>query len=377
MNFQSNKSTSNSGLYIHIPFCRSKCPYCGFYSIASFTLIPRWLQAIKQEILLYQDQFIPFDTIYMGGGTPSILDLRDLEELINHLVSHFCFTSDPEITLEANPGEMTPEKIVGLKSLGFNRINLGVQSFNDQELLFLDRRHSAQVAKKAFEDLRKAGFNNIGIDLIYGLANQTMHSWESTLKQVLRLKPEHISCYQLTIEDKTPFQTMCRKGRLKTLDEESERHLFITGSDLLKQSGYIHYEISNFAQEQALVSRHNCKYWDHTPYLGLGPSAHSFQDSRRWWNKRSVRQYCDSLEQGKTPVAGFEELTPEQFDLETLFLGLRTHRGFDIRDLIEIPLIHTTLSRLQESGHIKVNHHRITATQKGFLVADHLPFYFM
>jgi oxygen-independent coproporphyrinogen-3 oxidase len=377
MNNQSNKSASNPGLYIHVPFCRSKCPYCGFYSIASATLVPRWLQAVKQEALLYQDRFTPFDTLYLGGGTPSILDLQDLDALINHLVSHFYFASDPEITLEANPGDMTLEKIAGLKSLGFTRINLGVQSFDDQDLCFLGRRHTVQEAKKVYKDLRKAGFDNIGIDLIYGWVNQTMDSWESTLVQALSLKPEHISWYQLAIEDKTPFQNMCRKGRFKTLDEASERHVFIAGSDHLKQNGYIHYEISNFAREEALFSRHNCKYWDHTPYLGLGPSAHSFQGSRRWWNTRSIRQYCEAIEQGKSPIAGFEALTREQWDLETLFLGLRTRRGFDMRDLIPPPHLHAALSHLQDSGHIKVDHQRITATQKGFLVADHLPLYFV
>jgi oxygen-independent coproporphyrinogen-3 oxidase len=252
-----------------------------------------------------------------------------------------------------------------------------VQSFNDQELLFLGRRHNAQEAKKAFKDLRVAGFKNIGIDLIYGLENQTLNQWESTLKQTLHFEPEHISCYQLTIEDGTPFQSMYHRGRSSVVDEKTERSLFMAGSELLEQKGYIHYEISNFAQEEALFSHHNCKYWDHTPYLGLGPAAHSFQNSRRWWNSRSVRRYCESLEQGGTPVAGFEDLTDEQFDLETLFLGLRTHRGFDIRDLIGVPRIYTALSQLQDSGHIQVNYNRITATQKGFLVADHLPLYFI
>ena len=377
MNDIENKISPTAGLYIHIPFCKSKCPYCGFYSVASTVLIPRWLDALNKEVPIYKDRFDSFDTLYMGGGTPSLLDLRDMENLMDGLFSHFHFTSDAEITLEANPGLMTNEKIAGIKSLGFNRINLGVQSFDDQELRFLGRSHNARDAERTLTNLRSYGFNNIGIDLIYGLENQSIKKWNDTLTSALRFNPEHISCYQLTIEDKTPFRRMKDQGRLKTPDEKGECHFFITSSERLEANGYIHYEISNFAKNKTFYSHHNCKYWNHTSYLGLGPSAHSFHNKKRWWNVRSIRQYCEALEQGEAPVEGIENLTNKQIQLETIFLGLRTRKGINIQDFKGIPTIDKALSQLLDSGHIRIQNNRVIATKKGFLVADRLPLYFV
>ncbi|MBN1848666.1 MAG: radical SAM family heme chaperone HemW [Deltaproteobacteria bacterium] len=375
LNLNPNTSISPPGLYIHVPFCRSKCPYCGFYSVASTKLVPGWLHAFKKEVSLYKHRFDSFDSLYIGGGTPSLLDLGDLEDIMKCLFVHFHFQSNVEITLEANPGDMTDEKIRGLKSMGFNRVNLGVQSFDDPSLYYLGRRHNTHDAERALYLLRSYGFHNIGMDLIYGFETQTMDIWKETIRHALQFNPEHISCYQLTIEDKTPFQRMKDQGRLKPLDEEEECSFFLTGSDYLKENGYIQYEISNFAREEIFYSRHNCKYWDHTPYLGLGPAAHSFQGSRRWWNVRSIRQYCEALEKGEPPLGGFEDLTDEQIRLEDLFLGLRTQKGIRISGYQDNPDINKALSQLHELGYIELNQNRITSTQKGFLVADRLPLY--
>ncbi len=306
-----------------------------------------------------------------------MLGLHDIERIMDSLLSCFRFASDVEVTIETNPGDMTDEKVAGLKALGFNRINLGVQSFDDQDLRFLGRRHNGKDAKEALHRLRSHGFENIGIDLIYGHEGQSFKKWRETLKQAIRFGPEHIACYQLTIEKGTPFWQMRDKGMLRTLNEDEERLLFVTASELLEENGYIHYEVSNFARGKAFYSRHNCKYWDHTPYLGLGPSAHSYQDSKRWWNVRSIRRYCQALKRGIAPLEETEVLTDEQMRIETIFLGLRTRKGFIIKDDIHQPYIDRIISELKDSGLIRITNNRITATKEGYLVADRLPLYFI
>jgi oxygen-independent coproporphyrinogen-3 oxidase len=366
------------GLYVHIPFCRTKCPYCGFYSLASPSLIPRWLSAFEKEVLLYKNRFGCFDSLYMGGGTPTTLALKDLENVIERLFTNFRFAPDTEITIEANPADLTREKTDGIKAIGFNRVNLGIQSFNDRDLLFLGRNHRAGEAIRAMEQLRISGFNNVGADLIYGFKGQSLKGWMSTLKQALVLRPEHLSCYQLTFEKKTPFWRMKETGRLLPVSEKKEEVFFLETSRFLEDAGYIHYEISNFAREAAYRSRHNRKYWTHAPYLGLGPSAHSFQDSVRWWNFRSVKRYCEALEGRKSPVEESEKLTREQIRLESVALGLRTGEGFQLEDkMYHDPGLQDILAGLQHSGFLTVNNGNVTASKKGFLVADHLPLYLL
>lgn len=365
------------GLYIHVPFCRSKCPYCGFYSITSQSLIPRWLDALKREILLYKDQFSKFDSLYLGGGTPSILEIQQIDEIIRVVTEHFKFADDTETTIEANPGDITKEKARGLKYLGFNRINLGIQSFDNNELNFLGRRHKAGTAERALEILKSSGLNNIGIDLIYGYDGQSLACWMRSLKKALSFDPMHISCYQLTFEKKTVFWNRKEKGEILPLDQDEESEFFLTTSNFLVNNGYIHYEISNFAKKEEVYSHHNCKYWNHTPYLGLGPSAHSFKDYMRWWNFSSIKRYCRNLKVREYPVKEKEVLTDEQFLLEALSLGLRTSRGFDIKLLQGIPDKDEVINSLEESGYIIVSDDHVVPTKKGFLVADHLPLVFI
>jgi oxygen-independent coproporphyrinogen-3 oxidase len=370
---QINKNMKNPGLYIHIPFCRTKCPYCGFFSVASTSLSPRWLDAVKKEMVLYKDRFGPFDSLYVGGGTPTVLTLSDLETIVQHVHDHFHVTADAEITIEANPGDLSRKKIEGIRLLGFNRINVGVQSFDNGALRFLGRRHSAEEAEGALQMLRSCGFENVGIDLMYGLQGQTLAGWIKTLQKALTFQPEHISCYQLTFEERTPFQRMMEKGDIECLDESEAQAFFLLTSGLLEERGYIHYEISNFARGTANLSRHNTKYWDHSPYLGLGPSAHSFQDIRRWWNFRSILRYCKALEAGKSPMEDYENLTDEQIRLESIALGLRTETGIKRAEIPDNPQTKEALKDLQDSGFLMVKGNRIMPTKKGFLVADHLP----
>ena len=362
----------NPGLYIHIPFCRSKCPYCAFYSLASNSLISQWLNSLKKEIVYYKDQFECFDTLYIGGGTPTFLDAWALEIIMKHILNNFHFAPDTEITIEANPCDLTREKINVLKELGFNRISLGIQSFNDRELLFLGRRHTAKEAETALTLLRSCGFKNISMDLIYGFEGQSLKEWTKTLNHALSFQPEHLSCYQLTFEKQTIFEKMKDKGLIRPINEKEERTFFSATSQFLESHDYIHYEISSFARGKAYYSRHNNKYWHHIPYLGLGPSAHSFQESTRWWNVRSIRRYCELLEGGRAPIEGYENLTEDQLRLESISLGSRTKEGFDLKEIPYNRSSKDMLMRLQTSGLVYIKNNKVIPTKKGFLVADHL-----
>ncbi len=367
---------TSSGLYVHIPFCKTKCPYCDFYSITSSDLIPAYLEALEKESCLYQDSFSPFDSFYLGGGTPSLLDGPQLSALVACLRRQFDFASETEFTIEANPDDITPEKLRLFRDLGVNRLSVGVQSWADQELTFLGRRHTARQAEQALTWARAAGFTNLGVDLIYALPGQTAACWLKTLKKTLEFSPEHLSCYQLTLEAGTPLGARQVQGQIKPLPEETERDLFLKTSRFLTEQGYIHYEISNFARSEAFYSRHNRKYWRHAPYLGLGPAAHSFHGGKRWWNHRSLDRYCQALALGGAPVAGSETLTAAQLHLESLYLGLRTKEGVALDLIRPQPRGDLMLGELQKAGLVKVRHGRAAPTREGFLVADRLPLWF-
>ena len=373
----SMNENQNPGLYLHVPFCRSKCGYCSFYSLPSTSLVPRWLGALHWEIDFYRERFEGFDTIYLGGGTPTLLEIRDLAKIMDTLFAHFDFTPGTEITIEANPCDLNSDKIKALKTLGFNRVSLGVQSFDDRTLSFLGRGHTAMEAERALRDLRAFGFENIGMDLIYGINGQTIKDWTDTLNKALSFQPEHLSCYQLTIEKGTPFWRRKKLGKITPLSERDEYAFFMRTSRVLEDHGYIHYEVSNFARENIFISRHNSKYWQQTPYMGLGPVAHSFSESTRWWNVRSVRRYCEMIEGGQAPVEGSENLTDQQMLLESISLGSRTREGFDLSLVPHNSHSSERLMQLQESGFLSLYNGRILPTRKGFLVADHLPLYLL
>jgi len=361
------------GLYLHIPFCQSKCPYCDFYSTTDNKLIPLWLKALEKELAFYQGQFFSFDTLYLGGGSPSSLSEKQLSNLVELIKSRFDFNSGSEITIEANPNDLNLAKLKKFRELGVNRISLGVQSFDDQELSFLRRRHTSKDAEKSLEWIREAGFKNIGLDLIYGLPGQTKEQWLASLNKALAFQPEHLSCYQLTIAKGTLFWGLKEKGRLQPISEEDEENFFLTTSQFLEDRGYIHYEISNFAREEEYFSKHNQKYWQRRPYLGLGPSAHSFQENRRWWNVRSLNRYCRALEEGRSPIEGQEELSEEQVRMEWISLGLRTRAGLDLNRLGDKLNLEKILPKLIEKEWVSISDNHLIPTLKGFLVADRLP----
>lgn len=320
------KTDSPAGLYLHVPFCSGKCPYCDFYSIPGLEHASGWVEAVIREAEHYAPRFNGFDTLYLGGGTPSRLPEEALVRLMSGL-SDLGLEADAEKTIEINPEDAGPEKAGFWRALGFNRASLGAQSFSDTELAFLGRRHSLDQVEKAIFSLRRAGFANLGLDLIYGLPGRSVEDWGRSLARALAFEPEHLSCYQLTLEKETPMGRRVEAGSLEPLSEEAALELFLETRARLTGRGYVHYEVSNYAREDKFRSRHNQKYWRHQPYLGLGPAAHSFQGRRRWWNHKSVEAFIDSWAAGRPARVGFEDLDRAALDFEGLILGLRTSDG--------------------------------------------------
>ena len=367
-----------AGLYIHIPFCLSKCGYCSFYSIKSVDLIPEYIVALKKEIKHYRNIFSSFDTIYIGGGTPSLLTPKQFIEIFTSIYKYFNIDTDSEITLETNPGDISFNYLNKMKNLGINRLNIGIQSFDDKILQLLGRRHSAKDAIAAIEAAREAGFNNMGIDLIYGVHGVSIKSWENTLQKAVSFAPEHISCYQLSLGENTPLYKKYSSEGWHLPDENTELKLFSTTADELENAGYIHYEVSNFARLDKFKSRHNQKYWRHTPYLGLGPAAHSFLNNKRWWNKAAVNTYLKEIAAGKMPVEDTETLSLEQLQLEALFLGLRTKAGIDLKryktrygaDLLKDKK--TIIDELIKNKLVELKGGFLRPTRAGMAVADSL-----
>lgn len=366
------------GLYIHVPFCRSKCLYCGFYSTAATGLIPAFLKALGQEMNLRRQTFSTFDTVYIGGGTPSLLGLQELGALLEAAAKNFRIAATAEITVEANPADLDQKGFSGLRRLGVNRLNLGIQSFDDNILKFLGRRHGRGEALQAIAAAQKAGFDNLGIDLIYGVPGQGLASWQETLNLALSFRPAHLSCYQLTLEPGTPLGLRLSQGELTLPEEELRADFFFRTAATLRKAGYLHYEVSNFARNEAACSRHNQKYWRHAPYLGLGPAAHSFRGRKRWWNTPDLAQYLGNCDKGMPPVEAAESLTADDLRLEALFLGLRTSRGIDLAgynhrygyDLLveKAGAIETFI----KGGQLEINNGFLQPTPAGMAVADTL-----
>ena len=324
----------NTGaLYIHFPFCKKKCSYCDFYSITTLALKQRFLDSLFREIQQYQEkpvfQAFPFSTLFLGGGTPSLLNGDEMKSLIHRMLSGFSTTDDLEVTCEANPGTLSPQLLFDFLQSGVNRLSIGVQSFDNRELKALTRIHTAEEAVASIKEAKKTGFNNISIDLIFGIPNQSLGSWKKNLEKAIDLGPQHISSYCLTIEPGTPLFEFIQQGALIKCDEELEREMFLMGKEMLESAGFEHYEISNYAIP-GFQCHHNLKYWDESPYLSFGPSAHSFDGFKRWWNKADIEAYCKSLEKNELPIQETEILNNQQKKLELILLGLRRRTGIPL-----------------------------------------------
>ena len=318
-----------AGIYIHIPFCKCRCLYCDFYSNTDMSLRSDYLDALLGELSLRFSELRgePVETLYIGGGTPSQLSVSELQFLFDGVARYFDIDACREVTLEANPDDLSPEYIFALRELPVNRISMGVQSFDDQELKFLNRRHSAKQAVEAVGNCRKAGLENISIDLIYGLPGQIAGRWENHLDRAISLGVPHISAYNLIYEEGTSLFRMREKGLLQECDEDTCIRLFESLMDKLALAGYEHYEISNFCLP-GKEAVHNTSYWKQVPYLGLGASAHSYDGDFRRFNKDDIHYYIDRIKEGKV---AYEEESKDLYSRynEMVLTSLRTRWGMN------------------------------------------------
>jgi putative oxygen-independent coproporphyrinogen III oxidase len=365
-------ATARPGLYIHVPFCGSKCHYCGFFSEPNSPWVMQWVQAAAREARRYRRDWRLFDTVYLGGGTPSLLPDDELAELLDRLWRYFRVTGDSEVTLEVNPADVTADRAVRWRRLGVNRISVGVQSFRSEELRWLGRRHDVRQARDAIEAIRAGGFDNVSLDLIHGLPGQSLAHRLQSIRQAVDLGPEHLSCYELTVDRGTPLAAEVAAGECTLPGSDEQATALFAAVELLERCGYVHYEVSNFARSHGLVSHHNGKYWNHTPYLGIGPGAHSFDGRRRWRNVRSVSAYCARIEAGETVVEDVETLSDEQLRWEQVALGLRTSRGVARSALDGTKAADAQLDRLYHEGFLRSVHDRVVPTERGLMVADAL-----
>jgi oxygen-independent coproporphyrinogen-3 oxidase len=326
---------AKTGIYVHVPFCLNKCPYCDFFSTTDTALIPVYLSCLKREISQLKSLPVKFDSLYIGGGTPSVLKPQELANIIAFIRQAFKKQNTVETTVEVNPGTVSASDLKDYRSAGINRISIGIQSFNDNHLKFLGRIHNAVEAKRAFEGCRQAGFDNCSIDLMYGLPGQDEAKWLQDLKTAVALSPEHISCYMLTYATDTPLNNQRKNGCFTPLPDSRLRSLYETTIQYLSTNGFFQYEVSNFARSHppdpsCFMSRHNLKYWTFAPYIGLGPAAHSYLSPIRYWNISDLQQYVRLLRSHCLPIDGLERLSKEQQIMEAIYLGLRLTKGLSI-----------------------------------------------
>ncbi|OHB84076.1 MAG: hypothetical protein A3J73_07160 [Planctomycetes bacterium RIFCSPHIGHO2_02_FULL_38_41] len=369
------KDIKVNALYIHIPFCIKKCVYCDFNSVVSNTkTIDQYLDAINKELNSLNGRYV-FNTIYIGGGTPSVLTEAQLGKLLNNVVSCVQASEIKEFTIEANPGTLTSNKVRLLKEYLVTRVSLGIQSFNDKQLNFLGRIHSGNDAINAFNLLRNVGFDNINIDLIFGCPEQSFGDWESDLRTVIELNPKHLSIYALTYEEGTPLRRNWVNGNVKKLDECVELEMYKTAIGYLTDSGYNHYEISNFAKD-GYECLHNYIYWRNEGYTGVGAGAFSFVDGLRTSNIRDVYQYIEGINEGRNIKTFSECLQHEHFASETVIMNLRLRQGISDKDFHDrfgykiYDRFGRLINRLVEDGLISYDNETLKLTDKGLFVAD-------
>jgi oxygen-independent coproporphyrinogen-3 oxidase len=365
-----------AGIYIHIPFCKKACHYCDFHFSTSLKNKDAMVDAICKEIELRKDYVgtKEISTLYFGGGTPSLLNYSDIISIISKIKTHFVLTQDIEITLEANPDDLDKEKIAELKAAGINRLSIGVQSFFDEDLLLMNRSHTSEQAITAICEAKKAGFNNISIDLIYGLPNLTIERWKNNLQKAFELDVPHLSSYSLTVEKRTALYNFVQKKKIILPDESLVIEQFGLLMEEAKKNGFIHYEISNFCKD-GMYSKHNSSYWKNEYYLGIGPSAHSYNGSSRQWNISSNALYIDKIKNRDTWFEK-EELSEEDRFNEYVMTRLRTIWGIDM-DFVKSNFGEDTFKLLLQqsqpyiaSGHLQHEEENVFLTQKGKLLAD-------
>lgn len=321
-----------AGIYIHIPYCRQKCNYCNFFSVVSTRNIPTMVNAICREIdLKSRTNTEPIETVYLGGGTPSLIDHQLLKDLLTRTLESYNVSADAEITLEANPDDITPESLQFWRKMGINRLSIGIQSFRQEDLNYLNRIHSAETAIKCVKTARQYGFPDLTIDLIYGIPTLKDTHWIQNLRAFADLEIPHLSAYALTVEPKTPLYQLIEKGKVKPVDEYQSSAQFEILMDFMRTNGYLHYEISNFCLPDHFA-RHNLSYWKGIPYFGFGPSAHSFDGSRRSWNVASIGEYLKMISEDRLPEDSEILRTTDKYN-EYVMTGLRTMWGCQLSQI--------------------------------------------
>lgn len=364
-------------LYVHIPFCLKRCIYCDFVSgIYNPEKEAAYIKALKKEILNISHK-TTFRTLYIGGGTPTVLSTEALSDLITCIFRHFNFIENYEATIEANPGTLDKKKLQTIRSLGVTRISIGIQSFNNEELDCLGRLHSSDDAEQAVCLVKDAGFENIGIDLIYGIPGQNIDSWRRTLERAVSLRPKHLSSYELTVEQGTLLYDYIKTNKLKRMGEEKIIEMYNYAIDFLTAKSFVHYEISNFAMPD-YYCRHNLNYWNRGEYYGVGLGAHSFIKGKRFYNTDSLEDYIRALSENKSPVKETEVITKDKAFSEAIFLGLRKTRGINPKTLHEsygkdiLTLYQKEIRELQDAGLMELNgtDSYIRLTRKGLLLSN-------
>jgi oxygen-independent coproporphyrinogen-3 oxidase len=372
-----------AGIYIHIPFCRKLCFYCDFYHVITRNSNPGFVPALLKEASLRKDYLEGerVNTVYFGGGTPSVFSVEDLGSIMTKLREECEIAEDAEVTIELNPDDVTPEYVSGLHKLGINRISLGIQSWRDKDLKLLNRRHDASGAERALRNCIDEGFGNITIDLIYGIPGMTVKDWESNLDISFSFDIKHFSAYHLTIEKGTVFGRMLDNGVFQEIDEELSAELFNTLLKKSAEAGFINYEISNFGKP-GFFSRHNTNYWKQVKYLGLGPSAHSFNGYSRQWNKNDLKGYIESINSGN-PDFESEELDGRTRFNEYIMTSLRTMWGIDL-DFVESAFekegydyVVNMSAKFRQYGLMKKERNNLVLTDQGKLISDNIISEFM
>jgi putative oxygen-independent coproporphyrinogen III oxidase len=368
---------THAGAYIHIPFCRSRCSYCDFATgIYEGELAERYVRAVVDEIASAPNAGAGVDTVYFGGGTPSLLTPVQLDQILSAIHRQFAIESGSEITVEMNPGTVTRDQLRAFRDLGVNRASFGAQTFDDAELAKLGRSHSSSDTLNTFHELRAAGFANVSFDLIAGLPGQTLAGWQGNIEQSLALEPEHLSFYLLEVHAGTPLADHIRRGLQPVPDDDLAAVMYEWMIERATAAGYEHYEISNLCKP-GFSSRHNTKYWTGAAYYGFGCSAHSFDGQmRRWSNQREVLRYVENVEQGASPVVDEQDLTPSELRAEALFLGMRMMRGVDVREYnelfgVDLRVEHASeLDRFHEAGLVEFDGDLIRLTRSGALMSN-------
>lgn len=364
-----------AGIYIHIPFCKSRCIYCGFYSTTLLDLRKKYINAVCREMELRKNYIRePFSTIYLGGGTPSLLDEAELTKLFLYINNVYDVDRNAEITMECNPDDITPKFTNMLSHLPINRVSMGAQTFADSRLRLLHRRHNSDEVKHAVKLLREAGIKNISIDLMFGFPDESLSQWKEDISAALALNVEHISAYSLMYEEDTPLWKMLDTGKVKEIDEELSLTMFKELVCQLTDAGYEHYEISNFARP-GYRSRHNSSYWHQVPYIGLGAAAHSFDLNSRQWNVADLKLYIEEINNGIIPMER-EELDNDTTFNDIITTALRTSDGIDL-NAMETRLgkryrntLISAASKHIEQGLLEIRHDRLRLTAEGIFISD-------